>query len=269
VDVESSPFRACLRFYAELNDHLPRDRRQKTLEKLFFVPGPVKDVIESFGVPHTEVELIVANGESVPFSYVVRDGDRIAVYPMFESFDVAPELKVRRETLREPRFVLDVHLGRLAAYLRMLGFDALYTNCSGDPELVRASSEQQRILLTRDRGLLMHGDVTHGYCVRHTNSRRQLAEIVERFDLARSIQPFTRCMACNGVLVVLTKEQALSSLPPRIAASCDDFRRCPRCERTYWKGSHYRRMQRWISELAASAGQDTAFLHADIRFTRN
>lgn len=255
--MEPSPSRANLRFYAELNDHLTRDRRYRTLEKSFFVPGPVKDMIESFGVPHTEVELIIANGESVPFSYVVRDGDRIAVYPMFESFDVTPELKVRREALREPRFVLDVHLGRLAAYLRMLGFDAVYGNCSGDSELVRVSSEQQRILLTRDRGLLKHSAVTHGFLVRQTDSRRQLAEIVERLDFAHSIRPFTRCMACNGALAEVPKEQVRHLLPPRTAASCEEFRQCPQCGRAYWKGSHYRRMQRWVSELTTSAGPAT------------
>lgn len=255
--MESSPIRVNLRFYAELNDHLPRDRRYRTLEKSFFVPGRVKDLIESFGVPHTEVELIVANGESVPFSYAVRDGDRIAVYPMFESFDVTPELKVRREALREPRFVLDVHLGRLAAYLRMLGFDAVYENCSGDLELAQVSSEQSRILLTRDRGLLKRSAVTHGYLVRRTASRHQLAEILERFDLARSIRPFTRCMACNGVLAQASREQLGPLLPPLTASLCGGFRRCPQCGRAYWKGSHYRRMQQWVSELTANAGPDT------------
>jgi len=249
--VEPSPARACFRFYAELNDHLPRDCRHKTLEKAFFVPGPVKDIIESFGVPHTEVELIVANGESVPFSYVVRDGDRIAVYPMFESFDITPELQVRREALREPRFVLDVHLGRLAAYLRMLGLDAVYGNRSSDSELVRVSSEEQRILLTRDRGLLKHGAVTHGYQVRHTDSRRQLAEVVERFDLGRAMRPFTRCMACNGMLAEVPKEQVRRLLPPRTAAFYEEFLQCAQCGRPYWKGSHYRRMQSWVSELTA------------------
>jgi len=252
--VESSPGRVYLRFYAELNDHLPRGHRYKTLEKAFFVRGSVKDMIESCGVPHTEVELVIVNGDSVPFGYTVRDGDRIAVYPMFEAFDVTPELKLGREVLRKPRFVLDVHLGRLAAYLRMLGFDTVYGNCSDDSELVRISSEQQRILLTRDRGLLMHGAVTHGYLLRQTESRRQLAEIVDRFDLARSIRPFTRCMVCNGVLVRVPKEQVLTLLPPRAAESCEEFQQCPQCGRTYWKGSHHRRMQRWVSELTQDAG---------------
>jgi len=244
-----SPNRACFRFYAELNDHLPRHQRFQSVEKAFYVPGPVKYLIESFGVPHTEVELIVVNGESVPFSYVVRDGDRVAVFPMFESFDVTPELKVRREPLREPRFVLDVHLGRLAASLRMLGFDAVYANSSTDRELVRVSSEQQRILLTRDRGLLKHRAVSHGYLVRHTGSRRQLDEIVDRFDLARSIRPFTRCMACNGTLAQVPKEQIRCSLPPRTAIVYDEFRQCATCARVYWKGPHYRRMQRLVSDL--------------------
>ncbi len=248
--MEPPPARAYLRFYAELNDHLPRERRYQTLSRSFVVPGPVKDLIESFGVPHTEIELIAVNGQSVPLSYVVRDGDRIAVYPMFESFDITAELKLRREPLREPKFVLDVHLGRLAAYLRMLGFDTLYRNCYSDPELVRISSAERRILLTRDRALLLHRDLTHGYYLRQTDSRCQLAEIVTRFDLAGSIQPFTRCMACNALLADVSREDVLGELPPRVAASCQEFRRCPRCRRVYWKGSHYRRMQQWIEQLA-------------------
>lgn len=251
----SFPGRAFIRFYAELNDHLSPELRQRTLEKSFFVPGTVKDVIESFGVPHSEVELIVVNGESVPFSYLVRDGDRIAVYPVFESFDIAGEVRVRPQPLRESKFVLDVHLGRLAAYLRMLGFDALYGNSGRDDELVRISVEQQRILLTRDRGLLRHSAVTHGYFVRQMESRRQLAEVVTRFDLARSFRPFTRCMACNTLLEEIPKEQLESALPPQVARSFEEFRRCPQCGRAYWKGSHYRRMQRWVNELVAQASQ--------------
>jgi len=251
--VGTSPSRASFRFYAELNDHLPKHQRQKTLERSFFVPGTVKDMIESFGVPHTEIELIIVNGESAPFSHVVQDGDRIAVYPMFESFDIAGELKVRQQPLREPKFILDVHLGKLAAYLRMLGFDAAYGNCSSDHELVRTSSEQQRILLTRDRGLLKHRAVTHGYLVRQTDSRRQIAEIVARYDLARCIKPFTRCMVCNGSLTQISKEQVQSVLPPRAATSSGELCRCLRCGRIYWMGSHYRRMQQWVNELIHGA----------------
>jgi uncharacterized protein with PIN domain len=252
VVVEPAPARAYFRFYAELNDHLPADRQYQTVEKTFFVPGAVKDAIESFGIPHTEVELILANGQSVDFNYVVLNGDRISVYPVFECFDISGELRVRPEPLRESRFVLDVHLGKLAAYLRMLGFDTLYRNCFTDPELTEASRRQHRILLTRDRGLLKHAAVAHGYWLRETDSRRQIAEIVQRFDLANSIQPFTRCMACNGILRDVSKEQIRHKLPSRTAELYDEFRECPNCGRVYWKGSHSQRMQRWIAELTAS-----------------
>jgi uncharacterized protein with PIN domain len=251
--VGPSHARAFIRFYAELNDHLPEHQRQKTLERRFYVPGSVKDMIESFGVPHSEIELIVVNGESVSFSHIVRDGDRIAVYPMFESFDVTGELKVRRRALREPKFILDVHLGKLAAYLRMLGFDALYGNRASDRELVSVSSQQHRILLTRDRGLLKHSAVTHAYLVRHTGSRSQIAEIVARFDLAGSVRPFTRCMVCNAFLAQISSPELQAALPPRVAASFEEFRRCSQCGRTYWKGSHYRRMQQWVNELIGGA----------------
>lgn len=245
------PGRVFLRFYAELNDHLPPDEQYRTIERAFFVPGTVKDLIESCGVPHTEVEMVTANGESVDFSYRYRDGDRIAVYPVFEAMDVTPALRLREAPLRETKFVLDVHLGRLAAYLRMLGFDTFYRNCLDDDELAEVSADQHRILLTRDRGLLKRGNVTHGYWLRETDSRKQAAEIVARFQLARAIRPFLRCMACNGELTAVPKSRVLDRLRPRTAELYDDFRECPRCRRVYWKGSHYRRMQRWIEELRA------------------
>lgn len=242
---------AYFRFYAELNDHLPPTEQYRTLERSFYVSGTVMDMIESFGVPHTEVELVTANGESVDFGYAVRDGDRIGVYPMFESIDITPELRVRREPLRDSKFVLDVHLGKLAAYLRMLGFDVLYRSCFSDAELARISSEQRRILLTRDRGLLKHASVTHGYWLRNTDSRKQAAEIVQRFDLQRHMRPFTRCMACNGLLSTVAKQEILSLVPKRVAEIYNEFKRCPECGRVYWEGTHHQRMVRFVQELAA------------------
>lgn len=234
---------AAFQFYAELNDFLPPPRRFTEFRHDFLDISTVKDFIESFGVPHTEVDLILVNGEPVDFSYRVRDGDRISVYPVFEAFDIAPVARLRPEPLREPRFVLDVHLGRLAAYLRMLGFDALYRNDYTDEQLAAvAGGAGHRILLTRDAGLLKRAAVTHGYYVRETNARRQLREIVARFDLARLVRPFTRCMRCNTPLEDAAKDEVAPELPPRTAALHHEFRRCPGCRRIYWKGAHYRRM---------------------------
>jgi uncharacterized protein len=244
-----APARASVRFYAELNDHLAPHQRYQTLEKKFVVPASVQEVIESFGIPHTEVELVLVNGESSDFSRLVRDGDRVAVYPVFESLDITAELRVRPHALREPKFVLDVHLGRLAAYLRMFGFDSAYRNCAEDAELVRISAEQERILLTRDRGLLKHSAVTRGYWLRQTDSRRQAAEVLSRFDLGRLLRPFTRCMACNEHLRPISKAEILERVPTPIAARHEEFRECPACRRVYWQGSHYQRMRRWIEEL--------------------
>ena len=248
--MQNEPSRAFFRFYAELNDHLAPEQQYNAVEKAFFAPGAVKDMIESFGVPHTEVDLIAVNGRPVDFSYRVQNGDRIAVYPMFESFDVGREQRLRPAPLRNPRFILDVHLGKLAAYLRMLGFDTEYGRPLTDVQLAQSSAGEHRILLTRDRGLLKHSVITHGYWVRETNGRRQIGEVIHRFDLASAIRPFTRCLACNGSLEPISKEQARSLAPERSLDRFGEFHRCGQCGRVYWKGSHYARMRRWIDDLA-------------------
>ena len=237
---------ANFRFYAELNDFLVPERRFTEFAYGFLNVATVKDRIESLGVPHTEVDLILVNGQSVDFTYRVQDGDRISVYPVFEAFDIAGLARLRPEPLRDARFVLDVHLGRLAAYLRMLGFDALYQNRCADECLAEISHHERRILLTRDVGLLKRGSVTHGYYLRATQPRQQLEEVVRRFDLARLAKPFSRCLRCNTLLAHVGKDQVRHQLPAQVALLHDEFLRCPDCGRAYWKGGHFRRMRQWI-----------------------
>lgn len=240
---------ARVRFYAELNDFLPPALQQHWFEYRFDIEPPLKDVIESLGIPHTEVDLILVNGESVDLAYRVRDGDTISVYPVFESLDISSIVRIRAAPLRVMRFVLDVHLGRLARYLRMLGFDTLYRNKYDDPELAQISHDEGRILLTRDRGLLMRNMVTHGYWVRSTHPMEQAGEVLRRFDLYRAARPFTRCVSCNGLLETVEKASILHRLPPQTARYYDEFSICPECKRVFWKGSHYQRMQRLIVHL--------------------
>lgn len=237
---------AQFRFYAELNDFLPAEHRFAEFSHTFADGATVMDRIESLGVPHTEVEVILVNGESAPGSYRVQDGDRVSVYPMFEAFDVAGLIRLRPAPLREPRFVLDVHLGRLAVYLRLTGFDTLYRNCYTDEELAETSRDERRTLLTRDVGLLKRAAVTHGYFVRETHARRQLAEIVKRFDLRRLVRPFSRCARCNGQLRAAPKEAVRDRLPPRTAGLFEEFQECGVCGQVYWKGGHYRRMREFL-----------------------
>lgn len=242
--------RATVRFYAELRDFLGgEDATTGTVVRRFHVPGSVKDMIEGCGVPHTEVELIVVDGRSVGFDYQVQDGDRIGVFPVFESFDVSPLVRLRPEPLRDTRFVADVHLGRLARFLRLLGFDTVWDRASADPDLVRISVEDGRILLTRDVELLKHGSLTHGLYVRETDPERQVAEVVDRLHLADRIDPFTRCMKCNGVLESVDKAAIEDRIPAGTSAAVDDFVRCTGCGQVFWKGAHADGLRR-IVELA-------------------
>jgi len=181
--------RVKIRFYAELGDFLPPDRRQVDFGHGIRNEESVGDIIETLGVPHTEVELIMVNGRSVDFSHRVEEGDRVSVFPVFESLDITPLLRVRTRPLRETRFVLDTDLRGLARHLRALGFDTLYREDCDVEALVRLSAEERRILLTRDKALVERDAVTHGYCVRESDPRRQLDEILRRFDLSGGLRP--------------------------------------------------------------------------------
>lgn len=238
-----------LRFYEELNDFLLPDQRKRGFDHELKQAGSVKDLIESLGVPHTEIDLIVVNGESVAFNYIVKDGDRISIYPVFEALDISPLTHCQSTPLRESRFVLDTHLGRLAAYLRMLGFDTLYRNNYDDPTLATTSVNEQRILLTCDRQLLMRKQITHGYYVRTRQPQQQLLEILSRFDLYNNLHPFTRCMHCNGLTRPVSKQSIEAQLLLRTKKYYNEFWQCETCNKIYWKGSHYLRMQALVEKL--------------------
>ncbi|MFI5182074.1 MAG: Mut7-C RNAse domain-containing protein [Thermoanaerobaculia bacterium] len=238
---------AVFRFYAELNDFLPPARRQQEVVRGFLDTPTVKDQIEACGVPHTEVEIILVNGRSVGFDHHLSDGDRVSVYPLFEALDVTPLVRLRPRPLRDPRFVLDVHLGKLARRLRLLGFDVLWERDAGDERLVFLSISQNRILLSRDRGLLKRRELSHAAAVHTTDPRRQLREVVERFDLSRAAAPFTRCLACNGLLAPAPKEKVLERIPPGARGAYDEFHECAACGKLYWWGSHARRLQEIVS----------------------
>ncbi|HYQ72723.1 MAG TPA: Mut7-C RNAse domain-containing protein [Gammaproteobacteria bacterium] len=238
-----------LRFYAELNDFLPPDLRGIEIDHAFERRTSVKDMIEAFGVPHTEVEVILVNGHPVDFSRIVQDGDRISIYPVFESVDITPLLRLRPAPLRQPKFILDSNLGRLARYLRLLGLDCLYRNDYRDAEVARIAGEQQRTVLTRDRALLQRKTITHGYFVRSQQPREQVREVLARFDLYRQVAPFTRCTRCNGKLEAVDKQAISERLQPKTRRYYDDFRICGDCGQLFWQGSHHARMQQLVTAL--------------------
>jgi hypothetical protein len=237
---------AWFRFYEELNDFLPPAQRKVEFEHRFDRRASVKDMIESLGVPHPEIELILVNGRSVDFSRIVGDGDHISVYPVFESLDVSPLIRLRPKPLRNPEFIVDCNLGRLARYLRLLGFDCLYRNDYRDSEVAMISQQQHRIVLTRDRRLLQHKVIDHGLFVRSTSPGDQVREVLQRLDLYRLVRPFTRCTRCNGSLTPVPKESVDSLLQPKTRRYYEVFRQCPDCNQVYWQGSHHARTLKLI-----------------------
>ncbi|MDX1513997.1 MAG: Mut7-C RNAse domain-containing protein, partial [Gammaproteobacteria bacterium] len=202
-----------------------------------------------------EVEVVLVNGESVDFRRQLKAGDRVAVYPQFEALDVTALIRVREKPLRRIRFVADAHLGLLAKYLRILGFDTVYARDHADAEIAALAAKERRVVLTRDRDLLMHRRITHGVYIRFAQPKRQLAQVVDRLDLAGSIDPFSRCLECNEPLTKADERTVAARVPPGPRRLYDRFYLCRACDRVYWQGSHYRHMQRLIDDMLETARQ--------------
>jgi uncharacterized protein with PIN domain len=245
--------RATFRFYEELNDFLAPERRKRDIEIAIDRSRSVKDAIESVGVPHPEVDLILVDGVSVDFTHLLLGGERVAVYPMFERLDIAPLLRLRPRVLRDPRFVADVHLNKLARHLRMAGFDTLCEPQWDDDRIVAASLDERRTILTRDKGMLRRSEVERGYFVRAVESEEQLAEVLGALQLESLVMPFTRCRECNTPLADADAQDVGSRVPPRIRTLYEHFRRCPTCARVYWEGSHFARMKSMLARARESA----------------
>ena len=225
-------------FVAELNDFLPHHCKNTSFTLEFEAHQSLKHLIELMGVPHTEFGLVCINSHTTDPANRLREGDQVVVYP---AEALSGEI---------PCFILDNHLGQLATYLRMLGFDCLYRNNYQDDELARVSVEEGRVLLTRDRRLLMRKVITMGYCLHQTDPRQQVGEVFRRFRLFELVKPFKRCLRCNSTLQSISKQDVIDRLEPLTKQYFDEFRICPACKQIYWKGSHYGHMLEMIAELA-------------------
>jgi uncharacterized protein with PIN domain len=248
---------ARFRFYAELNDFLPAARRFQEFTNHVETNQTIKDAIEALGVPHTEVDLILVNGDSVGFDYRLQNEDHVAVYPMFESMDIAADVRVRPEPLRKTRFIVDANLGKLARHLRLIGFDTLYSRDADDADLAATSQTGKRVLLTRDVGVLKRSEVTHGYYVRSDDPEQQVVEVLKRFDLSGALRPFSRCLECNGLLEPVPKEEVEDRLEPGTRDFFDEFWLCSDCGRVYWQGAHHKRMSERIERIRRAVTQET------------
>ena len=237
------------RCYAELNDFLPQERRQKQFVHSLKTPITLGEAIESLRIPISEVDLVLVNGQPVSLNERLYENDFVSVYPTFETLDIS-KLKDRQSpALRVTRFILDAHLGKLAKYLRMLGFDSVYRNDLNDDDIIEISVEENRIILTRDKLLLKSKRITHGYYIRTTDKHEQLREVVQKFDLYSQFRSFTRCMTCNHELVPKKKQEIKHLIQKETLQSFNHFFFCPTCRKVYWKGSHFKRMESFILDL--------------------
>jgi uncharacterized protein len=238
-----------VRAYAELNDFLPPDMRGVTVRRPYRPHQTVKDVLEAMGIPHTEVDLILVKGSRRGFGHRPSVGDRIAAYPMFEALDIGSTARLRPVSLRNPRFVVDVNLGRLARLLRVIGFDVWWSSDAEDATLAQVSLGERRILLTRDRGLLKRRAITHGLFVHSQHPEEQALEVIRRLDLGQRLAPLTRCLHCNGELAAVSKDEVIDELEPLTRRHYEVFSRCAQCGRIYWAGSHHARLVDLVERL--------------------
>lgn len=247
---------ALFRFYAELNDFLVPAQRQRAFRHPCSRDATVKHMIEALGVPHTEIDLICVDGVPVDFSHRLQDGERVGVYPTFSSIDVSTTLRLRPPLVVPMRFVADAHLGQLAKNLRMLGFDVLYRNDYSDSEVARIAAGDDRIVLTRDRDLLIRKEIVHGSYLHAVAGDAQLMEVVERFRLVKSARAFSRCLTCNGELRRVDKEEVGHRVPKHSHEFYERFFECQDCSQVYWEGSHVARMRARLARVLPSSDSD-------------
>ena len=245
------PFKVRLRFYGDLNVFLRSKAGDAVIERRLAEKTSIKDVIESCGVPHPEVDLIFVDDQTVGFDHTVEDDAKVEVFPVEELGTFDTDKRLQRFGIS--RFVADGHLGRLTRNLRLLGFDVAYRQNADDRRLLEVMACENRALLTRDRRLLMHGIVRHGYYPRSQNADEQTIEVVRRFNLSDLIAPFTRCLRCNAPLEEAAKADIIDRLAPLTKIYYDQFRRCPDCKQIYWSGSHFPKLQKRIDEIRSRA----------------
>ena len=237
------------RFYEELNDFLPKNRRKADFETMYKGKRSIKDMIESLGVPHTEVDLILVDGKSVDFNYILQDKDRVSVYPVFESLNITNVTHLRKTPLRRNKFIADINLGNIVKYMRVLGLDVYYDSLLSSHKIIELSNKEKRIILTKSKKLLMFKDVSRGIFIRPGTTTEQIRRIIDYLDIYSIIIPFSRCLRCNTLLNSVPKEQIIDRIPPKTKKFCSEFFQCQSCDKIYWKGTHYIEMEKFVRQI--------------------
>ncbi len=237
------------RFYEELNDFLPKHRRKTDFEAKFKGKRSIKDMIEALGVPHTEIDLILVNGNSVDFNYILQDEDRVSVYPVFESLNITDVTQLRKIPLRRNKFLADINLGNIVKYMRVLGLDLYYDSLLSTREIIEISKRENRVILTKSRKLLKFKDVSHVIFIRPGTTTEQIRLIIDYLDIKDNIKPFSRCLRCNTLLNNVLKEKILDRIPPKTKEFCDEYVQCTSCDKIYWKGTQFINMKKVVKQI--------------------
>lgn len=227
------------------------------------VPGPrsIKDAVESLGVPHTEVVAVVVDDVEVGWDARLQGGEQVHVHPVGATAGSIEVVAHRLGHVRPPppsrplAIVADVHLGTLARWLRVLGVDTWWDHDADDADLADLAVRDDRVLLTRDRGLLMRAVVTHGALVRPDDPAEQLVEVAGRLLRPDDLAPGTRCPACNGEVDRVPVAEVADRLEPGTrAAGHDRVGRCRDCDRLYWSGAHAAALDRILALARGAVG---------------
>jgi len=238
-----------IRFYEELNNYLNADIRKQDIFIETKEGSSVGDIIGLFGVPCSVVDLILVNGQSSNFDYILQEKDHVSIYPVFERFNIESISMIKHSPLRKIKFLCDVHLGRLAKYLRMLGFDTFYKNAYDQNMLFKLLNEDKRILLSQDKKILLCKKIIRRYRIKQTGSGEQLREVISYFDLKNHIVPMSRCLECNGIVKAVPKEAVKHRIDRYTYDTNDEFTECTDCRKVFWKGSHYNSMMKQIRKI--------------------
>ncbi len=245
---------AILYFHGLLKDLL-RTKRNITLDnkdyKKIIYPvirsSSIKDIIESLGIPHTEIGGLILNSKKIYFDYILHPTDNIHVYPHIKP--IRPDNYLFSQPIQKYRFLVDVNVGRLAKLLRILGYDCAYDPYWDDEFLAQKAYEEKRILLSRDIQLLKRKKVLWGKLILNEDPKSQLKEVIDHFGLKIYYRPFSRCLVCNTELKPVRKKQIFHKLEPKTKRYFNQFALCPKCKKIYWAGSHVEKMEAMIKEI--------------------
>ncbi len=241
-----------VRCYAELNDHLEAARRYVTSDLTLDDGATIETAIAVLLLERSEIDLVLLDGRPSQLNHPLHNQAHLALYPVFESIDIAAAGPAQGSPIRQPRFIVDVHLGKLASHLRMFGFDTVYRTTISDDELILIATNERRAILSKDKALLADSRVLRCCRIKSDDAREQLIEVLRRFDLADCIKPFTRCIDCNVGLRQVKKEAVVERLPSKVREHYEEFRICTTCDRIYWDGSHVERMKEFIGGVLGS-----------------